>query len=822
MLGGWANRLFHRSDPAAHPALAQETARRETAEARLRQSEGRLNILLQSRLSDALDLLDAHGNVETWNAAAVHMKGYGLAEIVGRNFSMFFTTEDAASGLPERLLAEARANGTCVCEHWCLRKDGSRFLAHRSIEAIRAGDGTLRGFASVTRDITRERIEAEQRAIIIDAAPNGMMIVDEAGLITLANAQCAQMFDYQPGALTGQPVELLLPEGSRARHAALRTEFTGGEDVHSLASGRVVSGRKRDGTQVPVEILLMPVKTPRGRIVVASIFDTTERQRREAERMQAELRERQAVEETNAWLDRLSRDLARARDRAEHANQAKSRFLASVTHELRTPLHGILGYAELMSLEGGLTATQLARLEVMTAAGQHLLAMVNSVLDMSQIEADQLELHPGPAELRALVGVCLDVVRPAADAKGLALIQAPSARLQIFADVTRLQQVLINLLGNAVKFTPSGTVQVRQASIASGASFRLEVADTGPGVRAMHREKLFKTFERLNAEAVSGIEGTGLGLAVAARLAEVMGGRIGYDDNPGGGSVFWLELPVGQGDAAAGAGEPAPEPPQGATPLRVLVADDEPLNRSIAREFLRSAGHDVVCVNDGLAAVQAASSGAFDAILMDVRMPGMNGLDATRQIRRLPPPHGQAWVIAVTAQAFAQQIETCLQAGMDSHISKPFTRSRLVAALAALPQRRPGTAEPAIQPPGAQDAAPPTAMVFDRAAIEEVAGAVPPLDLAGYLHALAASAGALRLALRVAEAPPGEALAEDAHRLAGTAGMLGFVSVAAAARAFERAIELGSADAQALADQLSHAIDAAMPVIQQERALRAG
>lgn len=800
-------------------ALASELARCAAAEARMRESEERLQILLHCRLSEALDLLDPDGNIETWNSGAARMKGYELADVIGRNFSMFFTPEDIADGLPARVLAAARVGGMCVAEHLCVRKDGSRFLVRRSLEAIRRRDGTLRGFANVSRDITQQRVEEEQRAIIIDAAPNGMMIVDESGIITLANAQCSQIFDYPPGALTGQPVEILVPEGMRARHLELRSSFPGGEDVRRMRWERVFVGRRRDGSGVPVEILLRPVRTPRGWIVVASIFDTTERQRRDAARMEAELRERRAVEETNTRLDRLSQDLAKARDRAEHANQAKSRFLAGVTHELRTPLHGILGYAELMSLEGDLTQTQLARLEVMMAAGQHLLAMVNSVLDMSQIEADRLELHPGRADLRALVAVCLDVVRPAADAKGLALVQAPSAPMPIVVDATRLQQVLINLLGNAVKFTPSGTVQVRQTEIRSGTCFRLDVVDTGPGVRPMHREKLFQTFERLNAEAVSGIEGTGLGLAVAARLVDLMGGRIGYQDNPGGGSVFWLELPAGDASAVPPAEASLPSLSPATRSLRVLVADDEPLNRSIAREFLRSTGHEVVCVNDGASAVVAASSEDFDAILMDVRMPGMNGLEATRRIRALHAPRGQVWIVAVTAQAFAQQIETCLQAGMDAHLSKPFTKTSLSAALSNATIVRRRAEEIPMPGDAAEDAAAPASVVFDRAVLDEVLGQLPPTEVARYLQTVAASGDALRHRLRAVAAAGSDAgLAEGAHRLAGSAGILGFASIAEAARAFERAAESGAPEAPALADGLADAIASSMPTIQRELA----
>ena len=259
-----------------------------------------------------------------------------------------------------------------------------------------------------------------------------------------------------------------------------------------------------------IEILLSPVKTPTGRIVVASLFDVTEKVRQAAEKLETDRRERLVAAATNANLDRLARHLGQARDRAEQASQAKSRFLAAVTHELRTPLHGSLGYAELLNLEGGLNPTQSERLELMMASGQHLLGMINGVLDMSQIEANQLVLQPTEIDLSNLIRVCLDIIRPGAEAKGLTVLAAPTVQLRLLADPTRLRQVLINLLGNAVKFTAAGTIELKVEPTEDATRVRIEVLDTGPGIRAIHHDKLFQTFERLNAAAVSDIEGTGL------------------------------------------------------------------------------------------------------------------------------------------------------------------------------------------------------------------------------------------------------------------------------------------------------------------------
>ena len=815
----WVEAMFRLiRDPASgapreiHGAL-RDVSQRMEMEAALRESEERLGLLLQSDVAEAMYLLDPDGIIESWNATAERIKGYTAAEIIGQNFAVFFTLEDLARNEPERVLAVARDSGQFTAEALRVRKDGSRFLARVAIVPVRKDDGTPRGFVNVTYDITQLRIEEEERAIIIESAPNGMLIIDEAGAITRANSQAERIFGYPRGTLLGQRAALLVPGAWGVTDVP---EVTGGRGDNSVQQQRQYAGRKRDGGTVPVEIMLNAIETPRGRIVVASLFDITDRLRQAAEQQEAEARERHDAAVTNARLDHLARNLEAARDQAEEANKAKSRFLTMITHELRTPLHGILGYAQLLSLEGGLNAGQAERVAAMMTAGEHLLGMINSVLDMSQIEAGRMELHPVEIELTEFARRCLNLVRPAAAAKGLALRLVSDGPLGLRTDSTRLRQALINLLGNAIKFTPTGSIEVRLRHSSAGEFARLEVADTGPGIRAQYHDKMFQTFERLNANAVIGIEGAGLGLAITARLIRLMGGEIGYHDNPGGGSVFWVELPALDG-AALSRAKTSTTPMAARQGLRLLVVDDEALNRDIAGGFLRFGNHEVVCIDNGAEAVELAAAQDFDVILMDVRMPGTDGLEATRLIRRLPAPRGEVPVIAVTAQAFAEQIEICRQAGMGSHVSKPFTQAALLAAVEAAARPPRGTALGSPRPVAARAEPLPELPDFDRAVFDAAAAVLRPDEVAAYIETLIARGEKLLDGLRLPGwlADPGE-LAEIAHSLGGGAGTCGFMALSQIARRFEYAAEAGATDAMSLAEQLSTRVETATAIMRRE------
>jgi CheY-like chemotaxis protein len=278
----------------------------------------------------------------------------------------------------------------------------------------------------------------------------------------------------------------------------------------------------------------------------------------------------------------------------------------------------------------------------------------------------------------------LELVRPLAQAKGLSLAMAADPSVELVADPLRLRQILLNLLGNALKFTESGSVEVRLRALKDRPAVRIEVADTGSGIDPEQRTRLFQDFERLQADSTAGPEGAGLGLALSARLAVLMGGRLGHHDNAGGGSIFWLELP---NDMTARALETAPAPPAltvthaSAEKLRVLVVDDVAMNCDIACAFLKLAGHTPTAAMSGAEALAALTADVYDVVLMDVCMPGMDGLEATRRIRALSGANRDVPIIGLTAQAFAEQITACLQAGMNDHLSKPYTPDGLADAV---------------------------------------------------------------------------------------------------------------------------------------------
>ncbi|WP_337877918.1 PAS domain-containing protein [Caldimonas sp.] len=381
--------------------------------------------------------------------------------------------------------------------------------------------------------------------------------------------------------------------------------------------------------------------------------------------------------------------IQRARAAAEEANRLKSEFLANVSHEIRTPMNAIIGMTEL-ALGGALPARERDQIAKANAAARNLLVVLNDILDFSKIEAGKLDLDHTAFSLPALVGSALDMVRLQAQAKGLTLDVsiAPDVPEHCLGDPTRLGQVLTNLLSNAVKFTERGRVDLRIA-LASAAPadrpiVRFEVEDTGIGLTEEQQARLFEAFAQADASTTRRFGGTGLGLVISRRLLDLMGGRIGVRSKPGGGSLFWFQLPLErETPGSTDTGDRLASLPR-LDGLRVLLAEDNPLNRELAVALLEQAGAQVQAVDNGAQAVCAVQQDRFDVVLMDVQMPVMDGFEATRRIRALPGPAARLPIVAMTAHAMSGDRERSLAAGMNEHLTKPIDSAALRHTLARL------------------------------------------------------------------------------------------------------------------------------------------
>ena len=740
------------------------TARKEAEEALIK--AGALQSAIFNSANFSSIATDAKGVIQIFNVGAERMLGYAAGEVMN-------TITPADISDPQELVARARALSAelatpiepgfealvfkasrgieDIYELTYIRKDGTRFPAVVSVTALRDALGAIIGYLLIGTDNTaRKLVEEEQKRSdqrlrdqqfytrsLIESNIDALITTDPAGIITDVNKQTEALTGSTRDELIGAPFKDCFTDPERAEAGIKRV--LGEKSVTDYE----LTVRTREGKRVVVSYNATTFydrsRTLQG--VFASARDVTERKRVEAE-------------------------LQQAKAAAESASRTKSDFLASMSHEIRTPMNAIMGIADLLA-KTTLTPEQDKYVQIFRRSGDNLLNLINDILDLSKVEASQLDLEQTGFSLSDHLEKALEMVGLKAQEKGLALVCeiAPDVANDLVGDPTRLRQVLLNLLGNAIKFTESGQVSLKVERDPDGAvptALRFSVSDTGIGIAGDKLASIFERFTQADSSTTRRFGGSGLGLTISKRLVELMGGRIWVSSDLGRGSTFAFAVPFEVWAAAnrpvpalVGAGPEAPLPP-----LRILLAEDSPDNCTIVLAYLEDTPYRVDVAETGLLACEMFKIGRYDLVLMDRQMPVMDGLTATRTVRAWEKLHDRppTPIIALTASALKGDRETCLAAGCTAYLTKPIKQDVLLQAIKDYS---------AVGPPALNDGRPDAARSWRQNA--RLAAAVP-----AYLSSCAEHVVTMGQALDRADFEPVTILG---HNMRGSGGAFGFQSI---------------------------------------------
>jgi len=632
---------------------------------------------------------DAKGVIQIFNVGAERMLGYTAAEVMNKITpadisdpqevivrAKALSLELSTTITPgfEALVFKASRGIEDIYELTYIRKDGTRFPAVVSVTALRDAQDAIIGYLLIGTDNTaRKLVEAEQKKLdqrlrdqqfytrsLIESNIDAIMTTDPSGIITDVNKQMEALTGCTRDELIGAPFKSYFTDPERAE-AGIKLVLSA-----KKVTDYELTACARDGKQTVVSYNATTFydrdRTLQG--VFAAARDVTERKRVEAELQQAK-----AI--------------------AESASQTKSDFLASMSHEIRTPMNAIIGIADLLA-KSPLSPEQSNYVQIFRRAGDNLLNLVNDILDLSKVEASQLELERTGFSLNDLLEKVREMVAVPAHEKGLALVCeiAPDVPGDLIGDPTRLRQVLLNLLGNAIKFTESGEVALRvtrDTNSSAPGTLRFTISDTGIGIPDEKLGAVFERFTQADSSTTRRYGGSGLGLTISKRLVELMGGRIWVESGVGKGSVFSFAVPLEiWTEAARRVPVPVGSDPEAPLPaLRILLVEDSPDNRTITLAYLRDTPYRVEIAENGAVAYEKFTAGRYDLVLMDRQMPVMDGLTATRAIRnweqanhRPPTP-----IVALTAAALKGDQEKCVAAGCTAYLTKPIKQEVLLQAI---------------------------------------------------------------------------------------------------------------------------------------------